>query len=72
MEDGRCDVYSTLDVWEHLDVRDGRATTYDQFMLNVRQAITDGHISKRHISPFPATWPGQNISSISSFDLSET
>jgi cephalosporin hydroxylase len=42
-------------VWEHLDVRDGRATTYDQFMINVKQAITDGKISNHHISPFPVS-----------------
>lgn len=42
-------------VWEHLDVRHGRATTYDQFVLNVRKAITDGKISPHHINPFPVS-----------------
>merc|ERR1719162_382559 len=42
-------------VWEHLDVRDGRATTYDQFMINVKKAITDGKISPHHIAPFPVS-----------------
>merc|ERR550537_466050 len=42
-------------VWEHLGVRDGRPTTYDQFMVNVRQAITEGTISPNHITPFPVS-----------------
>lgn len=42
-------------VWEHLDVRHGRATTFDQFVLNVRKMITDGKISAHHINPFPVT-----------------
>jgi len=42
-------------VWEHLDVRDGRATIYDQFMINVRKAIDDGKISNKHINPFPVS-----------------
>merc|ERR1712093_301533 len=39
-------------VWEHLNVHDGRATTFDQFMVNVRHAIETGDISPRHINPF--------------------
>merc|ERR1719230_1598380 len=42
-------------VWEHLDVRHGRATTFDQFVLNVRKAITDKKISPHHINPFPVS-----------------
>jgi len=42
-------------VWEHLDVRDGRATTFDQFMLNVKQAIVDHKITSQHILPFPVS-----------------
>merc|ERR1719158_1030662 len=42
-------------VWEHLDVRDGRATTFDQFVLNVRAAIKAGKISSHHIAPFPVS-----------------
>mmetsp|Transcript_59680 Transcript_59680/g.129253 ORF Transcript_59680/g.129253 Transcript_59680/m.129253 type:complete len:309 (+) Transcript_59680:91-1017(+) len=42
-------------VWEHLGVRDGRATTYDQFVVNVRQAIADSAISSHHIIAFPVT-----------------
>jgi len=42
-------------VWEHLDVRDGRATTFDQFVLNVRQAINENKISNHHIVPFPVS-----------------
>eukprot|EP00928_Gymnodinium_smaydae_P000047 TRINITY_DN1001_c1_g4_i1.p1 TRINITY_DN1001_c1_g4~~TRINITY_DN1001_c1_g4_i1.p1 ORF type:complete len:371 (+),score=74.91 TRINITY_DN1001_c1_g4_i1:119-1231(+) len=42
-------------VWEHLGVRNGRPTTYDQFMVNVRHAITDRKMSPHHIMPFPVT-----------------
>lgn len=42
-------------VWDHLDVRDGRATTFDQFMLNVKAAIHGGHITPKHIVPFPVS-----------------
>eukprot|EP00397_Hematodinium_sp_SG-2012_P048253 GEMP01055210.1.p1 GENE.GEMP01055210.1~~GEMP01055210.1.p1 ORF type:complete len:265 (+),score=48.67 GEMP01055210.1:598-1392(+) len=38
-------------VWEHLDPRDGRATTFDQFMVNVR-AFIEGGMSDKHIVPF--------------------
>ena len=39
-------------VWEHLDPRQGRATTYDQFMVNVKDAIHTNKISNQHIVPF--------------------
>lgn len=42
-------------VWDHLDVRDGRATTFDQFMLNTKQAIVDKKITSHHIMPFPVS-----------------
>jgi len=42
-------------VWEHLNVKDGRATTYDQFMVNVQKAITDKSIAPHHITPFPVS-----------------
>merc|ERR550514_1225638 len=42
-------------VWEHLGVRDGRATTFDQFMVNVASATKEGKISNQHIIPFPVT-----------------
>jgi cephalosporin hydroxylase len=40
------------DLWQYVNVRDGRATIFDQFMVNVRQAIADGSISSNHISAF--------------------
>lgn len=42
-------------VWEHLDIRHGRATTFDQFMVNVRHAIVSGMIAPHHIVPFPVS-----------------
>eukprot|EP00401_Gymnodinium_catenatum_P077468 CAMPEP_0117482412 /NCGR_PEP_ID=MMETSP0784-20121206/13404_1 /TAXON_ID=39447 /ORGANISM="" /LENGTH=335 /DNA_ID=CAMNT_0005276903 /DNA_START=138 /DNA_END=1145 /DNA_ORIENTATION=+ len=42
-------------VWDHLNIHDGRSTTYDQFMVNVQQAIVEGNISPHHITPFPVS-----------------
>jgi hypothetical protein len=42
-------------VWDMLDPHDGRATTYDQFVLNVADSIRTGRISPKHIVPFPVS-----------------
>merc|ERR1719287_168312 len=42
-------------VWDMLDPHDGRATTYDQFVLNVANSIETGRIGEKHIVPFPVS-----------------